>query len=51
MIAGRCEVDMGGRCLSTNSCAINDRASFLPLKLSTVDLGVLVIVGVLDDEV
>jgi len=32
-----CEVDMGGRCPSTNSCAINDRASFLPVKSNTVD--------------
>ena len=29
---------LGGRCPSTNSCAINDRASFLPVKLSTVNL-------------
>ena len=44
----------GGRCLSTNLCAINDRASFLPVKLSTVNLltsGVLAFVQALDDEV
>ena len=28
----------GGRCPSTNSCAISDRASFLPVKSSIVDL-------------
>jgi len=51
-------VDVGGHSPSTctNSCAINDRASFLPVKSSTVDLvnvlhGVLAIVGTLDDEV
>ena len=31
-------VDVGGPCPSTNSCAINDRASFLLVKSSTVDL-------------
>ena len=28
----------GGRCPSANSCAINDRARFLPAKSSTVNL-------------
>ena len=33
------EMDMGGGgCPTTNLCAINDRASFLLVKLSTVDL-------------
>ena len=39
-VGGR-EVDVGGgggRCPTTNSCAINPRASFLPVKSSTVDL-------------
>ena len=48
------KVDMGGCCPSTNLCAINDGARFLPVKLSTVNLvnsGVLAIVGALDDEV
>ena len=30
--------DVRGRCPSTNACEINDRASFLPVKSSTVDL-------------
>ena len=42
MTSGGREVDVGGggggRCPSTNLCAINDRASFLPVKSSTVDL-------------
>ena len=28
----------GGDCPSTNLCAINDRVSFLPVKLSIVDI-------------
>ena len=32
-----CLVDVGGRCPTTNSCVINHRASFLLVKLSTVD--------------
>ena len=31
-------MDVGGRCSSTNSCAINHRASFLLVESSTVDL-------------
>ena len=44
----------GGCCPSTNLCAINNGARFLPVKLSTVNLvnsGVLAIVGALNDEV
>ena len=62
MTSGGHEVEVGGRrgggggghCPSTNLCAINDRASFLPVKSSTVNLltsGVLAIVQALDDEV
>ena len=32
------KVDMGGCCPSTNLCAINDGARFLPVKLSIVNL-------------
>jgi len=38
MTSGGREVDVWGRCPPTNLCAINDRASFLPVKSSTVDL-------------
>ena len=47
MTFGGCEVDVGGgggggggggRYLSANSCAINNRARFLPAKSSTVNL-------------
>ena len=42
MTSGGREVDVGGggggRCPSINSCAINDRASFLPVTSSIVDL-------------
>ena len=44
----------GGHCPCTNLCAINDRASFLPVRSNTVNLlmsGVLAIVQALDDEV
>ena len=37
-VSGGCEVDVGGRCPTTNLCAINHRASFLPVKSSAVDL-------------
>ena len=56
MTSGGRKVDIGGRCPSTNLCAINDRASFLPVNSSTIDSisltsWVLAIVGALDDEV
>ena len=61
MTSGGRKVDVGvgggsGHCPSTNSCAINDRASLLPVNSSTIDLvnvlyGVLAIVGILESLV
>ena len=59
MTFGGRKVDAGGGgiCPSTNSCAMSDRVNFVPVKSNTIDLvnilhgGLLVVVGVLDDEV